>query len=380
MDTSSPRTTVAKITPDGRAAVATLVVSGLLAQQCIASHFIRASGQLLDRIPTNRIAFGRWRRSEDISEDVVVTRRGKYEFEVCCHGGAAAASAIIQSLTDDNVTEVNPSTWIASRTPGRIETDAWLALAQAKTERTAAILLDQLRGALRRAIEQLTADIEAGETEAARRRLSELCARASFGQHLTKPWRITFAGEPNVGKSSLVNRLVGYDRAIVFDQPGTTRDVLNAASAFDGWPVELQDTAGLRDSDDALEREGVRRTVDAVAAADLAVVVFDAQNGSQLLTSLLTTDHSKAVFVANKQDLSEGHIWPDHVVQTSALTGEGIEGLIETLVGRLVPTRPSAGAPVPFTEHQAAQLQVAREQLDASNIAGLRTTLRALLA
>jgi tRNA modification GTPase len=87
---------------------------------------------------------------------------------------------------------------------------------------------------------------------------------------------VVIAGPPNVGKSSLINALLGYQRAIVFDQPGTTRDVLTATTAIDGWPVELADTAGIREGDDAIETEGVARALAEIRAADLVVEVWDA--------------------------------------------------------------------------------------------------------
>ena len=78
------------------------------------------------------------------------------------------------------------------------------------------------------------------------------------GRHLLTPFDVVLAGPANVGKSSLINALVGYNRAIVYDAPGTTRDVITAETAIDGWPVTLSDTAGLRDSDDPLEMAGVQ--------------------------------------------------------------------------------------------------------------------------
>ncbi len=78
-----------------------------------------------------------------------------------------------------------------------------------------------------------------------------------LGTHLATPWRVVLAGAPNVGKSSLINALLGYGRAIVFDQPGTTRDVVTADAAIEGWPITLADTAGLHDASDATESAGI---------------------------------------------------------------------------------------------------------------------------
>src|SRR5690606_16577637 len=116
---------------------------------------------------------------------------------------------------------------------------------------------------LQREIDAIGDEIAAGgedvpaRFEEARRRLAALVDRAPLGLHLTRPWHVALAGAPNVGKSSLLNAVLGYGRAIVFDQPGTTRDVLDAVTAIDGWPVRLTDGAGLRESVDALEAAGV---------------------------------------------------------------------------------------------------------------------------
>ena len=122
-------------------------------------------------------------------------------------------------------------------------------------------LLDQYHGALESEIEAIRTLLRELQPniDAAASRLETLLGRASIGLHLVRPWRVTIAGPPNVGKSSLLNALAGFERAIVFDQPGTTRDVLTVLTAIDGWPIELADTAGWRDSERP-DRDGRRRT------------------------------------------------------------------------------------------------------------------------
>jgi tRNA modification GTPase len=109
--------------------------------------------------------------------------------------------------------------------------------------------------------------------------LDALLRWSEFGRHLTQPWQVVLTGVPNVGKSSLINRLLGYSRSIVYAEPGTTRDVVTAATAFDGWPVELSDTAGLRDAAGEIEAAGVERARRHLATADLAIV-FSTAAGS----------------------------------------------------------------------------------------------------
>src|SRR5262249_19824288 len=134
--------------------------------------------------------------------------------------------------------------------PNPIRRAARTAIAEAITMRTAAILLDQYHGALETEIDAIHSSLRASppEKDTAACRLEALLGRASIGLHLVRPWRVTIAGPPNVGKSSLLNALAGFERAIVFDQPGTTRDVLTVLTAIDGWPIELADTAGWRES------------------------------------------------------------------------------------------------------------------------------------
>ena len=157
----------------------------------------------------------------------------------------------------------------------RFEAAAQIALADAVTVRTAAILLDQFNGALSADIRSVLAAIAAADWSQAAKAIDDLLGRRDLGLHLTKPWRVVLAGPPNVGKSSLINALAGYDRAIVSPVPGTTRDVVTVTTAIDGWPVQLADTAGLREGHDELESAGVELARATLASADLVVLVQD---------------------------------------------------------------------------------------------------------
>ena len=210
----------------------------------------------------------------------------------------------------------------------------------------AAILLDQLQGAL-------AEELASGDP----RRLQTLLARAPLGLHLVTPWRIVLAGRPNVGKSSLINALVGYTRAIVFDQPGTTRDVVTATTAIDGWPVELADTAGLREGQDELESAGIARAREQMAAADVLVLVFDVTQPWTEEDESLVAQWPEAVVVFNKCDLAAMAGDRPGALFTSAVTRQGIEELIEALGRRLVADPPAAGSAVLFTERQVRMVE-----------------------
>ena len=164
---------------------------------------------------------------------------------------------------------------------------------------------------------------------------------------------MVLAGRPNVGKSRLLNALAGYGRAIVDPSPGTTRDVVTVRTALDGWPVELADTAGLRDPEGAIEAAGIALARARQRTADLLIVVLDRSEPWTADDQALLGEANKAgastLIVANKADLPAAwDVWGDDVLTISAERGDGIEPLIHTLAQRLVPDPPPAGAGVPF--------------------------------
>ncbi len=281
-----------------------------------------------------------------------------------CHGGIAAARAIISALAADGAVKQSAESWAASHADGSIKAEAWLALAEARTERTTAILLDQYRGALRQAIEAAIDELTGGKTAAAAQRLALLLERGDIGLHLTKPWRVVFAGPPNVGKSSLMNRMLGYQRSIVFDQPGTTRDLLSAPTALDGWSLELTDTAGLRESEDAIELEGVSRATGFLAQADLTVLVFDATCDWDTPREQLLAANPNALLVVNKCDLRDVTKSATNFLATSALTGVGVPELMQQIIERLVRRQPAPGDAIPFTTRQLNAIDSAGRAID----------------
>jgi tRNA modification GTPase len=318
-----------------------------------------------------RVIFGAFQGSTSSAEELVVCRVAENELEIHCHGGRAAAQAILQTLAAAGVRVVSSEDWLAATHADLIEAEALVALAQATTERTAAILLEQYRGALRREVEAILAEWEAANAEepiplefvtAEASRFARLCSRIRLGRHLTHPFRIVLAGQPNVGKSSLINALCGYQRAIVSAQPGTTRDVVTATTAFAGWPLELADTAGLRDSPDALESAGIARTRAQLAQADLALLVVDNAVGWSAEEDALLSSFPACLVVYNKCDLpSAGAAERPAGALVSALAGQGLKELEESIVSRLGLLTIQPGDAVPFTERQARWLEHAMD-------------------
>jgi tRNA modification GTPase len=224
-------------------------------------------------------------------------------------------------------------------------------------------------------------------------RLASLLARSDLGLHLTQPWKVVIAGRPNAGKSSLMNALLGFQRAIVFCEPGTTRDVLTASAAVDGWPIELADTAGLRGADEAIEAEGVARAESHIAAADLTLLVADVTQawddtlrcriaslaGGGLSPSESCRGNTRLLIVHNKCDLAPAHADGRPAgIEISAKTSLGVQALCGHIARSLVSQPPPPGSAVPFTREQVVALRVAAALLERGDIAGACSRLASL--
>ena len=353
------RCSITLLTPPGRAAIATVRMEGPGAVEAVGRHFIAAAGRPLDHTRTDQLRYGRI--GSPPGEPVVVRVCGPEAVEIHCHGGRAAAAMIEAIFVAEGATPRDWRQWVRDRHGDRFAADAEIALAEAPTERTAAILLDQFHGALRREWEAVEGALAQGDAGAAAARIDRLRARAPLGRHLVRPWRVVLAGRPNVGKSSLINALVGYARAIVHPRAGTTRDLLHAAAAFEGWPVELCDTAGLGTADGGLEASGMHRARQALAEADLVLWILEAGD-DQAPPPISGGVAARQVF--NKADLlAPPRRQAAEAPLVSALTGEGVERLASHVAAWLVPEPPPLGAAVPFTDAQIAALDAAAEFL-----------------
>ncbi|HTS22897.1 MAG TPA: tRNA uridine-5-carboxymethylaminomethyl(34) synthesis GTPase MnmE [Casimicrobiaceae bacterium] len=226
-----------------------------------------------------------------------------------------------------------------------------LAGAFSREIRTAVDALIELRAFVEATLDFPEEDIEfvraadaAGKLEALRGRLEGVVARARQGSLLREGLRVVLIGQPNVGKSSLLNQLVGDELAIVTPVPGTTRDAIRGSIEIDGIPLHVVDTAGLRPTTDAVEKIGIERTRAAIAHADLALVVTDARDPGDPADRAIEAELAPElprILVRNKIDLAGLEATATKLdgvdrVALSARTGAGIELLrqaIRALVG-----------------------------------------------
>jgi tRNA modification GTPase len=340
--------------------------------------FCAASGLPLGELPLNRIAFGTV--GDTPSEDVVVCRIQPDVLELHCHGGEAALGRIVADLAPRGFV-LRDAVW-----PGTtlFERECHEALSRAQTQLAANLILAQQAGLLRRALEQVTA--ARPDATLAAERLDTLWRWRAAGLRLTQPFRVALVGRPNVGKSSLINGLLGYERSIVFDAPGTTRDVVTAETALAGWAVQLADTAGFRAEAGELETLAMDRARDWLAGADLVLLVLDRSQPLTAEDRELCQAYPQALCLVNKVDLpsawpGDGDLFPPDPrdpsarpapLAVSAVTGGGMDDLQRQILTRLLPEPVTGPVALPFTPRQVAHLEQARTALAQGDWDGIR--------
>jgi tRNA modification GTPase len=348
---------VAVLTGEGPGAVAVVRVWGEDAIAIADAAFRPHRGRGLALTSPGRPRVGRV--GSGLGDEVVaiVAEGESPEVEIQCHGGPGAITLVVDELVKFGACRSSAMRWVRRQAGSRTRAEAMLDLPGATTLRTASHLLDHAEGALDRELTGLLED----EPGSALARVDALLASAMVGLRLVGGWRVVLAGRPNVGKSRLLNALVGFDRAIVDPSPGTTRDVVAARSAIDGWPVELADTAGLRATDDPIETAGVELARSRQRSADLVLLVLDR---SVILTEddrRLLAECPDAIRVANKSDLPAA--WDADGLNVSAERGDGIDGLVAEIGRRLVPDPPRPGSALLFRPRQVHRLELIRSAI-----------------
>lgn len=372
----------ARLTPPGTGAIATIAVVGESAWSITNSLFRARGNSITDPPKVGSVLLGHF--GEPPGDEVVITVRPDVAdwYEVHCHGGPQVVDWLLEQLAERGAQVVSWTELESIVSPESFQAEASIELTRALTLRTANILLDQYRGALAGTIRSIIQHFDSHQPDAARLALERLASLCGVGKHLTKPWRVAVCGPPNAGKSSLVNALAGYQRAVVTPIPGTTRDVVSTLLAFNGWPVELLDTAGIRTAGDEIEDIGIRLGLNAARDADLVLWVTEPRKWEPAPFEL-----DRPLFVLNKSDLIKDRGAEDpppatqnEFIELSATYGDGLEKLIAEMVKRLIPHPPQPGEGVPFNDRLADAILAARQLWHAGDLLAARQTLATLLS
>jgi tRNA modification GTPase len=327
--------------------------------------------------------------------------------ELSCHGSPVLLTKIIDIALSLDARAATPGEFtlraVANGRMNLTQAEGIRDLIDAQTETAAKQAARQLRGELSNRLQPLkdlligiivplesslefveddlpdiAADAISARLKGLRSELAELSASFRSGRLLREGLKIVLAGRPNVGKSSVFNRLLSMDRAIVTPHAGTTRDSLTERIVLDGVPVQLTDTAGIRTSHDAIEALGVERSRNAVADSDLVIVVLD---GSEPLIQedhdvLHEVKHTQSLVVLNKTDvaLNGGSDLADseyRPVRISAKTGEGFDHLRAAIMAPFASSDLSGDSFV-ITNARHYDLLVRAEQAVASSLEHLK--------
>jgi tRNA modification GTPase len=358
-------TIVAIATPPGRGGIGVVRIAGPRAGE-IAEPMLRLKHEL----EPGRAVFGKLIEPSERIDEVVVTYFAKPHsyttddiIEIAAHGSPVVLAHIVELCVAAGARLAEPGEFtMRAFLNGRIDltqAEAVRDLIESQTLYQAKVAAQQLDGALSRRLQpvkqelvELIAVLEAGidfaeddvsvlpnaailqRIAGVHQSLDQLAASFAYGKIVHEGLMLAIVGRPNVGKSSLFNRLVERERAIVTATPGTTRDLVSETVAIGGIPIQLVDTAGIRQALDEAESIGIRKSMEALADADLVLVVLDS---SQPVTEedkklLRLAESRPTILVGNKCDLGSSELWSavsrqSANAQVSALTGEGIAEL-----------------------------------------------------
>src|SRR5436190_9414856 len=369
--------TIAAIaTPIGEGGLAVIRISGPQALQIADRCFTPAGKASLkpSEAPTHTLHYGHvLQNGRSVDEVLVAVLRAPRTFtredvvEITCHGGLLPAKMVLDAVLAGGARLADPGEFTRRAfLNGRLDlaqAEAVADLIHSRTELALRAANEQLAGKLSRRINDLRdemlktlAHIEAHidfpdediapETQAqlvARLEhglafMDELLRTANEGRILRRGVRAAIIGKPNAGKSSLLNQLLGRDRAIVSPIPGTTRDTIEETANIRGLPVVFTDTAGLREGGDEIEIEGIRRSRAALEQADLILHVIDVSQSPDAPERIANFDSKKRILVQNKTDLlAAPNSLPkssndkSRAIPVSCLSGQGIENLKDAI-------------------------------------------------
>ena len=295
-----------------------------------------------------RIYYGRWN-----GEDLVIVRTSLSTFEIQCHGGRIAIDRIRVDLQDAGATEEAAGVEQHSSTiQEQIEREVGRRLPTARSRKIAGLILSQATNSFCHDLTQLrSAAADSASVAVIRQRLAQW---QNIADHFSEPWRVVLAGAPNVGKSSLLNVIAGMERSIVYDQPGTTRDIVEVDTVIDGWAFRFVDTAGIRLEGEAgqIESLGIQQSYLAASECDVLCLVIDDRPESQASIERLMPSNlpMHTMIVRNKCDLamdadaslSQSPIFAALPrINVSAAVGHGLPALLQWIKLAMVPEEPT---------------------------------------
>ena len=284
--------------------------------------------------------------------------------EISCHGGALISARVLETCLRAGARAAEPGEFTERAFHnGKMDltqAEAVIDLIRAQTDLALRSATEQLQGrlgekihAIRDELVALLANVNAsidfpdegiapdeGEKlrtrfDSVQKKIEELLATAEQGRILREGVRVVIYGATNAGKSSLLNRLLGYDRAIVSDSPGTTRDTIEEFVNLRGIPLRIVDTAGLRPSVDPIEREGMNRTQKSLELGDLLLHIVD-RNAPKPVDFAERPTEQTELLLLNKSDLPEHADWSDiDALRISCVTEEGLHELEEKIIERI---------------------------------------------
>jgi tRNA modification GTPase len=351
------------------------------------AELVDASGALVDQVVVSFFEAPRSYTAEDV-------------IEISCHGAPVILRFCVERAIAHGARLAEPGEFtLRAYLNGRIDlpqAEAVRELIDATTLYQARVAAQQMEGSVSRRIRpvkeqllELIALLEAGIDFAeddisvappeeilrrltpVQREIETLVASFVTGKLVFQGFTLAIAGRPNVGKSSLFNRLLEQDRAIVTDIPGTTRDTVSEATSLEGVPLKLVDTAGIRTSENLVETLGIERSYQAIADADLTLVVLDA---SEELTAadrelIEKLGDRRPLLAGNKCDLEQRLRGLPGVLRVSAMTGEGIPELRTAIFSRLAPdglAAPESGS-ITSLRHERLLRESLKALADARN-------------
>ncbi|MEI5908398.1 tRNA uridine-5-carboxymethylaminomethyl(34) synthesis GTPase MnmE [Bacillus spongiae] len=373
--------TIAAIsTPMGEGAIAIVRLSGEEAFEIADKIFKKPNGDKLTSLPSHTIHYGHIvdpTENKIIEEVMVSIMRGPKTFtredvvEINCHGGMVSVNRVLQVILTNGARLAEPGEFTKRAfLNGRIDlsqAEAVMDLIRAKTDRAMNVAINQMEGRLSRLIQKLRQDIletlahvevnidypEYDDVEEmthtillqksrlVKEEIERLLRTSEQGKILREGLSTVIIGRPNVGKSSLLNSLVQENKAIVTDIPGTTRDVIEEYVNVRGVPLRLVDTAGIRETEDIVEKIGVERSRQVLKEADLILLVlnyadelteedenlFKAVEGMDVIVIINKTDLPQKINLDKVEKLASQH----KLVTTSLLQDKGVDELEESI-------------------------------------------------